>query len=154
MIRTIINLISKTEVLMSMISPEIAVFLDDEGSIKQYPAAAKKKVLVIEYLAGKFEKDRIYTEKEVNAIINQWHTFGDYFLLRRMLIEYGFMGRKPNGSEYWVIKRQEDVLSRGYGMKLSMFALFLFMILALLAACGDDTAYKYNESSDTLKFAQ
>jgi len=109
MIGSIIILINNMEVLMSNISPDIAVFLDDEGRIKQYPAAAKKKILVVEYLAGKFEEDRIYSEKEVNSIINKWHTFGDYFLLRRMLIEYGFMGRKPNGSEYWVVKKQEDV---------------------------------------------
>jgi hypothetical protein len=93
---------------MSKSETDITRFLDNEGRIKQYPAAAKNKLLVLEYLSGKFEEDRIYTEKEVNAIIDKWHTFGDYFLLRRMLIEYGFMGRKPNGSEYWVIKRQEQ----------------------------------------------
>lgn len=92
---------------MSETAINISGYLDKEGKIKQYPAQEKKKILVVEYLAGKFEEDRIYTEKEVNAIINQWHTFGDYFILRRMLIEYGFMGRKPNGSEYWVIKKQE-----------------------------------------------
>lgn len=94
-------------IIMKEPAIDISVYLDSEGKIKQYPAQEKKKKLVVEYLAGKFEEDRIYTEKEVNAIINQWHTFGDYFILRRMLIEYGFMGRKPNGSEYWVIKRQE-----------------------------------------------
>lgn len=108
MIVTIIILITNNlmKVYMSKNTMNIARFLDDEGRIKQYPSAVKNKKLVIEYLSGKFEKDRIYTEKEVNAIIDRWLTFGDYFLLRRMLIEYGFMGRKPNGSQYWLVNNK------------------------------------------------
>jgi hypothetical protein len=94
---------------MSKKENDITRFLDEEGRIKQYPAKESNKRLVIEYLSGKFEENRIYSEKEVNAIINKWHTFNDYFILRRMLIEYGFMGRKPNGSEYWLIKRESDM---------------------------------------------
>jgi hypothetical protein len=60
------------------------------------------RVAVLEYLCGKFEKNRIYTEKEINQMIDRWHTFGDYFLLRRSLIDYRFMARKPDGSQYWV----------------------------------------------------
>ena len=76
----------------------ISAFLDEKGKIRQWPAAGKTKIAVVGYLAGKFEKDRIYNEKEVNEIINQWHTFNDYFLLRRSLIDYKFMGRTRNGA--------------------------------------------------------
>lgn len=86
----------------------ITAFLDEEGKIKQWPAASKTKIAVVAYLAGKFEKDRIYNEKEVNEIINRWHTFNDYFLLRRSLIDYKFMGRTRNGAEYWVISNDGE----------------------------------------------
>lgn len=86
----------------------ISAFLDEEGKIKQWPAAGKTKIAVVGYLAGKFEKDRIYNEKEVNEIINKWHTFNDYFLLRRSLIDYKFMGRTRNGAEYWVISHDKE----------------------------------------------
>ncbi len=80
----------------------ISVFLDGDGRIKQWPARDKARIPVLEYLCGKFEKGKIYTEKEVNQIIDSWHTFGDYFLLRRSLIDYQLMTRKPDGSKYWV----------------------------------------------------
>ena len=85
----------------------ISAFLDEKGKIRQWPAASKNKIAVVYYLASKFEKDRIYNEKEVNEIINQWHTFNDYFLLRRSLIDYKFLGRTRNGAEYWVIPKED-----------------------------------------------
>lgn len=48
----------------------ISPFLDEEGRIKQWPAATKTKIAVVGYLAGKFDKNRVYNEKEVNEIIN------------------------------------------------------------------------------------
>ena len=86
----------------------ISPFLDDEGRIKQWPAASKTKIAVVGYLAGKFDKNRVYNEKEVNEIINEWHTFNDYSLLRRSLIDYKFMGRTRNGTEYWVISNDDE----------------------------------------------
>lgn len=81
----------------------IAVFLDEAGRIVQVPVPNRTKLPVLAYLASKFVLEHSYSEKEVNAVINDWHTFGDYFILRRLLIDYGFMGRTPDGSEYWVI---------------------------------------------------
>lgn len=82
---------------------DIAVFLSENGRIKQLPAPARTKLPVLSYLAGKFEADRMYSEKEVNAVIDAWHTFGDYFILRRLLVDHGFMARKPDGSAYWLL---------------------------------------------------
>lgn len=76
-------------------------FLDDSGKIKRWPKQKDYRQLVLEYLADKFEYDRKYSEKEVNAIIQKWHTFDDYFLLRRELIESRLMLRTRSGSEYW-----------------------------------------------------
>ncbi len=76
-------------------------FLDGSGKLKQLPAKHSVKLLVFEYLAGKFEYDKKYSEQEVNAIISTWHTFGDYFQLRRGLVDTGWLVRLPDGSEYW-----------------------------------------------------
>lgn len=76
-------------------------FIDEEGKIKQLPAKKEPRLAVLAYLAEKFEAGRDYTEKEVNAIIENWHTFGDYFLLRRELIDSGLMRRERDGSRYW-----------------------------------------------------
>jgi len=84
----------------------IETFLDDKGRIKQLPSRGKPRSAVLEYLATKFSSDKDYTEKEVNAIIDNWHTFGDYFLLRRELIDYQFLCRTRDGARYW--KEKDD----------------------------------------------
>lgn len=86
----------------------MSAFLDKDGKIKQWPASSRAKTAVVGYLAGKFEKGRSYNEKEVNEIIKAWHTFGDYFILRRSLIDYKFLERTPNGAEYWVTPKEDE----------------------------------------------
>lgn len=83
-------------------------FLDDQGRVTKWPAKQNKKIEVVKYIASKFEDGRVYSEKEVNEIIDKWHTYGDYFMLRRGLIEYRLLDRTRNGSQYWKIEREED----------------------------------------------
>lgn len=80
---------------------KLSRFLDGEGRLKQLPAKRTVRALAYEHLAGKFEFDKDYTETEVNGILSSWHTFGDYFILRRELVENGWLCRLPNGSKYW-----------------------------------------------------
>lgn len=79
----------------------IKMFVDDSGKIIQLPQKQKKRVAVLRYLADKFEENHYYTEKDVNAICDEWHTFGDFFLLRRELVDNGLLCRVADGSRYW-----------------------------------------------------
>ena len=56
----------------------------------------------IKQVVGLFEMNRMYKEKEVNAIIKEVDP--DYATLRRYLIDFGFMDRKIDGSQYWLKK--------------------------------------------------
>lgn len=76
-------------------------FLDDNGRVKTWPAKKDMKQHILEYISSKFEYGRIYTEQEVNGILKEWHTFGDYFLLRRGLVEARLFARTKNGAKYW-----------------------------------------------------
>ncbi|MDW7658372.1 MAG: DUF2087 domain-containing protein [Bacillota bacterium] len=71
-----------------------------DGKVKALPSKEKKKIVIFQYVMEKFESGRIYSEKEVNQIIQE--VIDDYVTVRRYLIEYGFMDRKKDGSEYWV----------------------------------------------------
>jgi len=84
------------------IAKELKNFLDDEGRLTKYPAKAKLRTLSLFYLASKFEQGKIYTEKEVNELLKAWHTFGDFATLRRELYNKYLLGRKADGSEYWL----------------------------------------------------
>lgn len=79
-------------------------FLDKDLKLICWPNKQGDKDLVVGYLASKFNPDYIYSEKEVNEVINRWHTFGDLPLLRRELVDRLWLGRDPSGLEYRVIK--------------------------------------------------
>ena len=79
---------------------EIRGFLDGEGRLTGAPAKRKKKLLTLLYLAERFEPGKAYTEKEINAILNGWHTFGDPATLRRELVDHHLLTRDAYGTEY------------------------------------------------------
>lgn len=70
------------------------------GPLKEFPKKEKRKVAILKHIIKRFDPDRTYTEKEVNAILKE--VFDDYVTLRRYLIDYGFMERYADGSGYWV----------------------------------------------------
>jgi DNA-binding CsgD family transcriptional regulator len=84
------------------------------GPIKTFSMKEKSKLVVLEHIARRFEKGRIYSEKEVNEKLKT--IYEDYVTIRRYLIEYGFMDRKQDCSQYWlkeaVDSREEDTLDR------------------------------------------
>jgi len=88
---------------------EIENYLDDQGRIKQWPSKMAMKIKVLTYLSTKFDDEVQYTESEINEILKKWHTFNDYFILRRGLIDVGLLKRQLDGSRYW--KNPEKTVS-------------------------------------------
>ncbi|MBL8156047.1 MAG: DUF2087 domain-containing protein [Anaerolineae bacterium] len=85
-----------------MILPDALLpLLDDEGRLKQWPSKRSIQLMALDYLAAQFTSGQIYTEREVNAFLDRWHTFGDAALLRRELYERGLLNREKDGSAYW-----------------------------------------------------
>lgn len=70
------------------------------GPLESFPLKEKKRVAILRHLIKSFAANKTYTEKEVNAILKPF--YHDYVLLRRNLIEYGFMDRVQDGSSYWL----------------------------------------------------
>ena len=92
---------------------ELKNFLDDKGRLKIYPAKQRFKILSLCYLASKFEKGKLYSVKEVNQILNNWHIFKDWAMLRRDLYDKFFIGRESDGSAYWLENEQPSLESFG-----------------------------------------
>ncbi|MEG0772019.1 DUF2087 domain-containing protein [Clostridium sp.] len=78
----------------------IKAYMDESGALKNFPARAKKKIIVLEEITKNFSKGKAYSEKEINRVLKR--IYEDYASLRRALIEYGFVERKNDGSSYWV----------------------------------------------------
>lgn len=79
---------------------QIDRFINEAGRITQLPRRRRERLALLTYLAEKFEPYTVYTERQVNQICDQWHTFGDYFLLRRELVDSGLLCRERDGSRY------------------------------------------------------
>jgi len=77
----------------------LADYLRPDGSLKDIPAQLKKRIILYEHIAGRFEIGRHYSEKEVNDILRPIHP--DVVSMRRDLFDLGFLNRKEDGSDYW-----------------------------------------------------
>jgi DNA-binding HxlR family transcriptional regulator len=82
---------------------DVRRFLNANGRLVSWPAKRKDQLPVLAYLATRFEPGREYSEKEVNALLNQWHDYNDPAILRRSLYDEGLLGRTSDGSRYWRI---------------------------------------------------
>jgi len=71
-----------------------------DGPLEIFPTREKRRLLILEHIIKRFNREKTYGEKEVNAILAE--VYHDYVLLRRCLIDYGFMDRYDDGSAYWV----------------------------------------------------
>jgi hypothetical protein len=77
------------------------------GRLLSVPASRAKRLVVLDHLAGLFEPGRRYPEREVNELLKRYHP--DYAMLRRYLVDDGFLAREdepaPSGSRsvkvYW-----------------------------------------------------
>ncbi len=78
----------------------IKSFFDENGGLKSYPVKEKKKIIVLMEIAKNFSKGKTYSEKEINRILKRIHE--DNATIRRALVEYGFIERTNDGSNYWV----------------------------------------------------
>ena len=88
-------------------------FLDEDMRLKAFPARRKMKIYTLVYFAGKFETGREYSEKEVNALLNEWHTFSDPATIRREMFDYGFLDRSRDGRVYKMSENQPTLTRLG-----------------------------------------
>ena len=68
-----------------------------DGRLTTLPAARSKRLVVLDYLAAKFEPGRVYPERDVNFVLGMVHA--DYAALRRYLVDEGFLQRRDGF--YW-----------------------------------------------------
>ncbi len=69
------------------------------GKLKSIPAQRKKERIVLEEIANAFQPGRIYSEREVNILIADFHD--DFCTIRRDMISERLMDRDERG--YWLI---------------------------------------------------
>lgn len=71
-----------------------------DGPLSQFPIKEKRKLIILRHIVKQFDHTKKYHEKEVSEIIKR--IYPDFVTIRRYLIEYGFLDRVKDGSQYWV----------------------------------------------------
>jgi hypothetical protein len=99
---------------LSATARKALIQFDDAGRLVRLPNKFSVQQMVMWVLWTRFAPRRTYTEKEVNAVLNSQHTFGDYATLRRELVNMKLLGRESDCSSYWKEPRRPDAEVRAF----------------------------------------
>lgn len=81
---------------------------DARGRLVQWPSRFAVQRLAMWILWTRFDTKRVYTEKEVNAVLEDANLFGDHVTLRRELVNHHLLARKSDCSEYRRLPARPD----------------------------------------------
>lgn len=81
---------------------------DARGRLVQWPSRFAVQRLAMWILWTRFDTKRVYTEKEVNAVLKDANLFGDHVTLRRELVNHHLLARKSDCSEYRRLPARPD----------------------------------------------
>lgn len=77
------------------------------GKLIRIPSKRGKLLVILRWLATRFQPDTLYSEAEVNDLIKSVHA-EDYVGLRRDLVDWGYLRRERGGGKYWLAPAEED----------------------------------------------
>jgi hypothetical protein len=75
----------------------LRAFVTPSGRLTSIPTRIRKRIVVLNLIAQRFDIGRIYAETEVNTTVGAFHD--DVAALRRYLVEEGFLERRQG--QYW-----------------------------------------------------
>ncbi|WP_170238962.1 DUF2087 domain-containing protein [Streptococcus suis] len=75
------------------------------GRLTIIPKKLSSKQVLFSYLRDKLgERGQVFTEKEVNAFLAE--IYDDFAILRRYLVDYGYLTRDDYGREYKIAEER------------------------------------------------
>ena len=83
------------------ISEVVRRYLDSGDRLVVLPAKNGPRMEVLLWLSGGFQPGREYSGTEVDSLLLDRHLFNDCCLLRRELVDRGFLQRTKDGRSYW-----------------------------------------------------
>jgi hypothetical protein len=99
---------------LSPLARKALMQFDEAGRLVRLPNKFSVQQMAMWVMWTRFAARRNYTEKEVNAILNSQHTFGDPATLRRELVNMKLLGRESDCSRYWKEPRRPDTDTRAF----------------------------------------
>jgi len=79
---------------------------DPQGKLVHWPSRRSRQELCLWVIWSKLPARQVFSEKEINLLLNENHLFGDHALLRRWLCDYGMLTRTRDGREYRRVEKR------------------------------------------------
>ena len=85
---------------------------DSRDCLVRWPSKYSIQRLALWVLWTRFDSRRLYSEKEVNAVLKAANGFDDHVTLRRELVDHHLLARKSDCSEYRKLPARPDAETR------------------------------------------
>lgn len=85
---------------------KVSRHFDADGVLMRWPAKNSLQPLCLWALWSRFEPGRDYPDRENTELLNAWASFGDHALLRRALVDMGYVERTADGRVYRRIEQK------------------------------------------------
>jgi hypothetical protein len=82
------------------------VLFDDHGVLRQWPARRAVQILCLWALWARLPRGSGQSERQISAVLNALHGFGDAALLRRDMVELGLLRRSDACTDYARVERR------------------------------------------------
>lgn len=72
------------------------------NKLVQIPKKEKDKILLFDWFVTLLNHNKTYSEKEINEVIKAY--YDDYAIIRRYMVDYGYLKRTDDGKRYERVK--------------------------------------------------
>lgn len=104
--RSIAQDLPKPEAVDLTLVEKVSRHFDAQGVLLRWPSRNSLQPLCLWALWARMEPNRTYGDKENTELLNAWASFGDHALLRRALVDLGYVTRTPDGRTYRRIEQK------------------------------------------------
>lgn len=85
---------------------KVSRHFDGNGVLLRWPAKNSLQPLCLWVLWARMEPARDYADADNTRLLNAWASFGDHALLRRAMVDMGYVKRTPDGRVYRRIEQK------------------------------------------------
>jgi hypothetical protein len=85
---------------------KVSRHFDADGVLLRWPSKNSLQPLCLWVLWARMEPGRDYADRENTELLNAWASFGDHALLRRSMVDMGYVTRTPDGRTYRRIEQK------------------------------------------------
>jgi hypothetical protein len=104
--KSLIEDVAPVEPLDLTLVEKVSRHFDADGVLMRWPAKNSLQPLCLWALWARMEPGRDYSDADNTRLLNAWASFGDHALLRRAMVDMGYVERTPDGRQYRRIEQK------------------------------------------------